>query len=640
VKERIEELRALIAHHDERYHVFDSPEISDDEYDALVRELKALEAAHPELARAPQPPGGRPNASFPPLRHLAPMLSLDNVFSPDELEAWLARVHKEVPAGPLVCEPKVDGVAISLLYEDGRFVRGGTRGDGTIGEDVTESLRPLVPAAIGDAPRLLEVRGEIYMPNAAFEKLGGGFANPRNAAAGSLRQKDASIAAQRGLQLLVYGAGRFEPRRFARHSQLLEWLAPRFPTVEIRRVDSADQALACVNAWLQRRHALPFGIDGVVIKLDDLAQRDELGATAKAPRWAVSYKFPAEERPTRVRAIIVNTGRSGKVTPFAVLDPVFVGGATVSLCNLSNENEVHRRDIRQGDMVLVRRAGDVRPEVVAPILEQRPPDARPWLFPEFCPSCNTKLERKAGDVDWRCPNRASCPSQGVQWLDHFAEWMEIDHLGWSTAAQLLDRELIRDPADLYFLDAAKLQGIRGFGVKSIERLLRSIDGARGRPLWKLLVALNIRHVGPAVARIVARAFPSLEQLAAAPLESLRDLEGVGPAIAQSVFEWFRDHRDLVEKLQRARVVGDAPEAPAGPLTGKTVVFTGNFSSLSREEAERRAEEAGAFVTGGVSKKTSFLVVGSDAGATKLNKARALGIEQIDEAEFLRRISGA
>jgi DNA ligase (NAD+) len=634
---RVEELRALIAHHDRLYHGEDRPQISDAEYDALVRELADLEGARPPLPSAT--PG------FAPFPHLSPMLSLDNVFSAEELHAWWQRLAKALPGEELrmTCEPKVDGVAVSLLYEDGRFVRGGTRGDGSVGEEISENLRGIVPPQLEDAPARIEVRGEVYLPAEAFAELNRTvdrpFANPRNAAAGSLRQKDAAVTASRGLKLLVYGAGRVEPRRVRLHSEELAWLAKSLPVVENRPVSSPEEALSLCDEWLKRRHSLSYGIDGVVIKIDAFAQRDELGTTARAPRWAVAYKFPAEERTTRVRAIVVNTGRSGKVTPFAVLVPVSVGGATITLCNLSNQDEVGRKDVRVGDMVWVRRAGDVRPEVVGPVVELRPPEAQPWVFPANCPSCNTPLVRKAGEADWRCPNKQGCPSQGVEWLDHFAEWMEIDHVGRSTAAQLLDRELVRDPGDLYYLDAVKLQGIRGFGEKSIQRLLRSIDGARARPLWKLLVALNIRHVGPSVARILARSFPSLEQLAAAPLPFLQQLEGVGPAIAQSVHDWFAQNQPLVEKLQRAGVRGEGAETPAGPLQGKSVVFTGNFASLSREAAERRAEEAGAFVGGSVSKKTDFLVVGSEPGATKLNKARALGIELIDEAEFLRRLSG-
>jgi DNA ligase (NAD+) len=641
-RRRADELRALIAHHDHQYHALDRPEVSDAEYDALTRELARIEAEFPSLKAPPGPPGAPPLQGFPPFAHQAPMLSLDNVFDGAELAAWWARLERELPGQPIVlaCEPKIDGVAISLRYEDGRFARGGTRGDGQVGEDVTANLRPLVPERI-EVGGTVEVRGEVYLPLEAFAPLAGEFANPRNVAAGSLRQKDAGVSAARGLRFLCYGTGAFEKRTSPRHSEELAALARAgLPVVESLLVSTVEAAQAACHGWLARRPTLPYAIDGVVLKLDAFAPRAELGATAKAPRWAVAWKFPAEERETLVRAVVVHTGRSGKVTPFAVLEPVFVGGATVSLTSLSNEDEVRRKDVRAGDTVRVRRAGDVRPELVAVVMERRPPDAAPWKFPSECPSCGAELARKPGEADWRCPNRAGCPSQSVEWLDHFAEWMEIEHLGASTAWQLLESGRIEDPADLYFLDEAKLSGLRGFGAKSVARLLRSIDAARARPLWRLLVALNIRHVGPQMARLLARQFSSLERLSAATLEELRAVESVGPAIAQAVVDFFRAERALVDKLQRAGVRGEGPEAPAGPLAGKTVVLNGNFSSLSREAAERRVEEAGALVAGSVSKKTDFLVVGSEPGATTLARARALGIEEIDEAELLRRLAGA
>jgi len=380
----------------------------------------------------------------------------------------------------------------------------------------------------------------------------------------------------------------------------------------------------------------------VVIKIDAFAQRAELGATARAPRWAVAYKFAAEERTTLVRAIVVHTGRTGKVTPFAVLEPVFVGGATVSLATLSNENEVRRKDVREGDTVVVRRAGDVRPEVVAPVPSLRPPGAAPWRFPDRCPSCDAPLARAEGEADWRCPNRAGCPSQGVEWLDHFAEVLEIDGLGYATASALRESGLVADPADLFLLDAAQLTALAGVGARTAEKLAASIAAARDRPLWRLLVALNIRHVGPSVARALARAFPSLERLAAATLDELTAAPSIGPAKAASVRDWFAEprHRAIVDKLRRAGVRIEERAAPSsGPLAGRTVVFTGELSSLSREEAIRRAEAAGAVVADGVSRRTSFLVVGNDAGQTKLGRARAISIETIDEAEFLRRLSG-
>jgi DNA ligase (NAD+) len=648
-------LRDQLAAHEARY-ASGRPTVADAEYDALARELVELETQFPSLVTADSPtqrlrdraPPGE--GGFAPLRHQAPMLSLDNVFGAEELRAWLARVEATVGAAPpLTCELKMDGVAVSLTYENGVFVRGGTRGDGSVGEDVTANLRGAagVRARLdGAAPATIEVRGEVYLPRDAFvrlnDALAGGrrFANPRNAAAGGLRQRDPAASAARGLAFVAWGTGRVEPRRARRHSEELALVAALGLPVDTtaRAVAGADEALAYVAEMQARRHALPFDIDGVVIKVDAFAARDELGATARAPRWAVAYKFPAEERTTRLLHIVVNTGRSGKVTPFAVLDPVFVGGATISLANLNNEDDVARKDFREGDLVIVRRAGDVRPEVVAPIVEERPAAAMPWQFPRRCPSCETELVRKAGEADWRCPNRRGCPSQTIMWLDHFAETLEIDGLGFRTAGALLERELIRDPGDLFALDRATLTSLSGVGEKSADKLLRSIDRVRTQPLWRLLVALNIRHVGPTTARTLARAFPSLAALAAASTEALAGAEGIGPTVAASVRDWFADADGaaLVEKLAQGGVRAEADLA-TGPLAGKTVIITGELDSMSRDEAIRRAEAAGAAVAGSVSKRTDFVVAGRDAGATKTRRAAELGTEVIDEPEFLRRL---
>jgi DNA ligase (NAD+) len=647
------ELRGVIRRHDQLYFVEAKPEVADVEYDALVRELRSLEEAWPELVTPDSPtktPGGQAAPGFPPIRHLQPMLSLDNVFDRAELEAWLERVQKTA-GGPveLTCELKIDGIAVSLVYEDGVLVRGGTRGDGEVGELLTGNLTKVrgVLERIDGAPRVLEVRGEVYLPVKAFEALNASlegeraFANPRNAAVGSLRQKDSSITATRGLELCVYGTGRVEPRAHARHSDELGWLRERGLPAEpmMRRARGADEVLAYVNEMLGRRASLPLAIDGVVIKVDSFALRSELGATAKAPRWAVAYKFPAEERTTLMRAIWVHTGRTGKVTPFAVLEPVFVGGATVSLANLSNQDDVARKDLREGDTVIVRRAGDVRPEVVAPVLSKRPADSQPWQFPSVCSSCGTQLVRKEGEADWRCPNRAGCPSQGVEWLNHFAEVLEIDHLGYKTAMVLLERELVKDPGDIYLLTADQLRTLPGFGPKMVERLLAAIGRAKSPPLWRLLVALNIRHVGPTTARGLARAFPSLDKLAAATQEELASAEGIGQVIAQSLHDFLHapENAPILGKLERAGVHAVVEES-AGPLAGKRIVLTGDFDAFSREEATRRAEAAGALVAGSVSKKTDFLVVGKEPGATKVQRANALGTEQIDEAEFLKRLT--
>ena len=646
-------LRAEVAAHDARYAV-GRPTVADAEYDVLVRELRALEAQFPSLRSADSPTARvqdrAPDATFAPIVHRVPMLSLDNVFSPDELRAWLGRVEAALGHVPiLTCELKIDGLAISLVYEHGVFVRGGTRGDGTVGEDVTANLRGirgLCERLKGPSPpAFAEIRGEVFMPRAEFERLNASlegkrrFANPRNAATGSLRQRDAAITASRNLRFAAWGVGAVEPRGARTHSEQMELLlGAGVETNPTEIVDGIDGVLAYVANTQARRHQIFFDIDGVVIKVDAFAARDELGATAKAPRWAVAYKFPAEERTTRLRQIVVNTGRSGKVTPFAVLEPVFVGGATISLANLNNEDDVARKDFRQGDLVVVRRAGDVRPEVVAPVVAERPAGAVPWQFPRVCPSCNAELQRKPGEADWRCPNRRGCPSQTIMWLDHFAETLEIDGLGFRTAALLLERELIRDPGDLFALDRALLTGLPGVGPKTADKLLASIDRARAQPLWRVLVALNIRHVGPTTARTLARAFPSLPALAAAALEALETIEGIGPTVAASVHDWFADadNAALVDKMQRGGVRAEA-DAATGPLAGKTLVLTGEYDAFSREEATRRAEAAGAAVAGSVSKRTDFVVAGRDAGATKVSRARALGTEIIDEAEFLRRL---
>ena len=650
---RAAELRRELAAHDARY-AAGRPTVADAEYDALAAELRRLEAEFPAL-RTPDSPTARvadrvADAGFAPLPHGAPMLSLDNVFSPAELDAWLARVRQALGRDPeLTCELKMDGVAVSLVYEAGHFVRGGTRGDGVVGEDVTANLRGVhgvLPRIADDEARIVEVRGEVYLPDVEFARLNEAaagarrFANPRNAAAGSLRTRDAAVVAGRGLRFLAWGTGRVEPRRFRRHSDELDWLAAAGFTVDATRTRANDAAAALeyVAASLAKRHQLGFAVDGVVLKVDDLAARDELGATAKAPRWAVAYKFPAEERTTRLRRIVVNTGRSGKVTPFAVLEPVFVGGATVSLANLSNEGEVARKDLREGDLVVVRRAGDVRPEVVAPVVEERPESLVPWQFPRVCPSCTTPLVRKEGEADWRCPNVAGCPSQSMEWLTHFAETLEIDGIGYATAHALLQSERLRDPGDLFFLDRASLMALPGIGAKTADKLLASIDRARTQPLWRVLVALNVRHVGPTTARLLARALPSLAQLQAATIEQLTALDGIGATVAGTLHDWFADasHATLVDKLQRGGV--QAPGVTqTGPLAGKTIVLTGELESLSREAAQARAEAAGAAVAGSVSKRTDFVVAGREPGATKLARAATLGTEVIDEREFLRRL---
>jgi DNA ligase (NAD+) len=665
---RVEELRAAIAHHDYLYYVLDRPELPDADYDTLVSELRGIEQRFPELITADSPTqrvGGRPSVLFAPAQHRTPMLSLDNAFSRDELTAWGARVERGVgDRAHFVCEPKIDGLAVSLTYENGSFTRGATRGDGAVGEDITPNLRTIrsLPMRLAGAshPALLEIRGEVYLPIEAFERinreLGDAgerpFANPRNAAAGSLRQKDPAATAARPLRVWCYGIGTIEHDRGseglrpARHSEALDYLrAAGLPVNdEISIVATLSEAFACCERWQQRRHDLPYQIDGAVVKVDELALRDELGATSRAPRWAIAYKFPAEERTTRVERIAVNTGRTGKVTPFAVLDPVFVGGATITYATLHNEDELHRKDVREGDTVIVRRAGEVIPEVVAPVLEKRPPGAVPFVFPTTCPSCGTTLVRAPGEANWYCPNRGACPSQTIEWLFHFAspDAMDIVHLGYMTGVTLARRGWARDPADIYALTAERLAELPGFKDKSIANLLSAIEASKDRPIWRLLVGLNIRRVGTHVAQLLTRAFPSIDALAAASVDDLQRIEGIGPEKAGSVHDWFADagHRDLVDRLRRAgvRMADPVPETGGepGPLHGQTIVLTGGFESMTREQAIAAAEAAGARVAGSVSKRTAFVVAGVNPG-TKLARAQALAVEIIDEAEYRRRL---
>jgi DNA ligase (NAD+) len=662
-KVRVEELRDLINHHDYRYYVLDDPEVSDVEYDELMRELRALEEEFPEFVTPDSPTqrvSGAPTVLFAPAEHRRPMLSLDNAFSWEELNAWGKRVERQVGGrADFVCELKIDGLAVALLYEDGAYVRGATRGDGWIGDDITANIRTIrsVPMRLRDdkPPSVLEIRGEVYLPVKAFEKLNQEllereqkmFANPRNAAAGSLRQKDPSITASRPLRLWCHGLGAVEGRRFERHSEILEYLTeaglPAAPQTE--RVETLEEVFAFCERWQRNRHSIDYEIDGVVVKVDQIALQEELGATSHAPRWAIAYKFPPEERTTLLRKIDVHTGRTGIVTPFARLEPVFVGGVTVSTATLHNEDEVKRKDVREADTVIVRRAGDVIPEVVGPVLSKRPKNARPWRFPKKCPSCGTELVRREGEAYRRCPNRSGCPSQNVEWLFAFASRgaMDIETLGYKTGMLLLDMGWVKDPADIYTLTREQLEQLPGFKEKKIQNLLSAIETSKDRPLWRLLVALNIPHVGYHVAQVVARAFPSIERLKAATVEVLMAVEEIGPEIARSVHDWFNDRRnlDLLKRLAAAGVRMEDPEPeapPEGPLSDKTIVITGGLVSMARSEAERTAQQAGAKVASSVSKKTDFVVVGEDPGS-KYDRALQLGVETIDEKEFLRRLKG-
>ncbi|MBA3690709.1 MAG: NAD-dependent DNA ligase LigA [Actinobacteria bacterium] len=660
-KVRVEELRQQLHHHGYRYHVLDDPEVADAEYDELMRELVRLEDAFPELITQDSPTqrvGATPADLFAPVRHRARMLSLDNAFSLDELRAWAARVERAVGTEvAYTCEPKIDGVACALTYEDGALVQAATRGDGVTGEDITANVRTVrgIPGRLlmKEPPPIIEVRGEIYLPVKAFEDLNRRlldaeqrpFANPRNAAAGSLRQKDPKVSASRPLRLWVHSFGYAESARFDSHMAFLEWARqnglPVAPTVE--RVDDLPGAIAYTERWERDRHRVDWEIDGVVVKVDSVAQQQELGATARAPRWAIARKFPPEERTALLRSIDVHTGRTGKVTPFAVLDPVFVGGVTITYATLHNEDEVRRKDVRKGDHVIVRRAGDVIPEIVGPVAAKRKRGARRWKMPANCTSCGTPLVRREGEVDWRCPNKRGCPDQGLEWLFHFAGRgaMDIEHLGYKTVMLLLERGLIEDPADIYALDAQKLATLPGFKDRSISNVLTQIEASKDRSLWRLLVGLNIRHVGEHVAQVLAGAFGSIDALAAATEDQIDAVPEIGPEIAATVRGWFDEEENLalVRKLRAAGVrLADEAAQDDGPkpLAGQTIVLTGGLEALSREEAAEAAKAAGARVASSVSKKTSFVVAGESPGS-KYDRAVELGVEILDEDAFLRRL---
>jgi len=658
-KVRVEELREQLNEHSYRYHVLDDPVVSDVEYDELMRELIALEERFPELVTPDSPTqrvGVAPTDLFAPVQHRTPMLSLDNVFSEDDLRAWAARVEREVGEGArFSCELKIDGVAVAITYEDGTLTRGATRGDGRTGEDITANVRTVrsVPQRLRtkNPPRLLEIRGEIYFPTRAFERLNQQlleqgqrpFANPRNGAAGSLRQKDPKITASRPLSLWCHSFGYADGIRFDSHSGFLVWCRdvglPVAPTSEVR--EDVPSVLDYVEHWGENRHSVDWDIDGVVLKVDQRQLQEELGATSHAPRWAIAYKFPPEERTTLLRKIDVHVGRTGKVTPFAWLEPVYVGGVTVTTATLHNEDEVRRKDVRNGDTVIVRRAGDVIPEVVGPVLTKRKKSARRWKMPATCPACGTPLVRPEGEADFRCPNKRGCPMQQEEWLFAFASRgaMDIEGLGYKTGMLLRDRDLIADPGDIYTLTAEQLADLPGFKERSIENLLSSIEASKDRPIWRLLVALNIRHVGEHVAQVLARSFRSIDAIAGASKEDIDGIEEIGPEIARSVYDWFHDEQNLqlVEKLRSAGIRMADPVAPVeagGPLSRTTIVLTGGLESMSRDEATAAAQAAGARVASGVSKKTDFVVVGENAGS-KAAKAQELGVEIVDEAEFLR-----
>ncbi len=671
--ERIDQLRRSIAHHNERYYAFDAPEISDADYDLLVRELSALEAAHPELASAASPTqqvgAGRLATTFSEVVHRVPMTSLDNAMDVAELEAWGERVAKGLAgeAPQFVCEPKIDGLAISLRYEGGRFVQAATRGDGRVGEDVTRNVATIadVPERLpenqpGRLPQVLEVRGEVYLPVAAFERLKAAKeqenveriaagrkpepvpVNPRNAGAGSLRQKDPSITAARGLALWCYQLGEVVGGRdFTSHHETLEYLRTLgFPVnPQIRVVGSLAEVVAYCHECEQQRHALGYEIDGVVVKVDSLAQRELLGFTSRAPRWAIAFKFPPEERTTLLKAIEVSVGRTGRTTPYAVLEPVFVGGSTVSMATLHNQDQVAAKDVRPGDTVVVRKAGDVIPEVVGPVLSLRPAGLAGWQFPTVCPCpLRSELVRIEGEADTRCVEPA-CPFQRDQRIIYFASRvaMDIEGLGESTVFQLSDAGLVSDPGDIYALTREQLLTLDKWGETKADNLLAAIEASKSRPLPKVLTALGCKGLGPAASEALARAFGTLDAVMQASEAELATTDGVGPIIAASIVRWFADaaNRAFVDKLRAAGVEFGRVEVRRLPqnLTGKAVVVTGTLAGFTREQAEAAIKDRGGKSPGSVSAKTFAVVVGVEPGASKVTKATELGVPVLDETGF-------
>jgi DNA ligase (NAD+) len=657
---RAEELRSEIRYHNERYYGLDEPEISDAEYDELMRELQALEEAYPDL-RTPDSPtqrvGGAASTLFAPVRHRQPMMSLDNATTFEDLLAWAKRMERFISGEvDFASELKIDGLAMSLLYEGGRLTRAATRGDGVTGEDVTANVRTIgvIPHTLrrdGPVPEVVEVRGEVYMPISAFEELnqrqaaaeGRTFINPRNAAAGSLRQKDASITASRELAFWAYQIGdKVGGPTFTKHSQTLEWLAALGFLINpnIRTLHGLDAVNDFCHHWLDHRHDLDYEIDGVVVKVDDLAQRRELGSTSKAPRWAIAYKFPPEEKTTLLKDIMVSIGRTGKATPFAVLDPVVVGGATVGMATLHNEDQVREKDVRPGDTVIVRRAGDVIPEVRGPVLSLRPPDLAAWTFPAACPVCGEPLVRLEGESDTFCVN-TDCPGQRVQRISHFAARgaMDIEGLGERTVYQFCEAGLLTDVADIYSLDFDKVRQFEGFGEVSVGNLQRAIEASKDRPLPNLLVGLSIRHLGGTGSQVLARALGHLDRIMAASVDEMAAVEGIGPTIAASVAEFFGldRNRDVVERLRAAGVNFEGPAGPSAPqvLTGQSIVVTGTLEGWSREAAEEAIKVRGGKAPGSVSKKTTAVVVGAEPGTAKVTKAQELGVPVLDEEGFAK-----
>ena len=656
-KKRVEELREQINYHNYRYYVLDSPQISDAEYDELMKELIRLEQEYPELITPESPTqrvGAAPVEEFGVVEHRVPLLSLDNVFAYDELAAWHRRISNLVPGRSMdfVCEPKLDGLAVALTYSEGRLVTGATRGDGYRGEDVTQNLRTIrsIPLSVPkDAPARFEVRGEVFISKAGFKKLNEQraqeglplFANPRNAAAGSVRQLDPRVTAKRLLDIYIYALGWAEGPVPDTHWEMLAYLKSLgFKISPYNERDSnIDMVEKYYQRWVEDREQLEFEADGIVAKVNPLDLQRELGVVGRAPRWAIAYKFPAIQVTTRLLDIGINVGRTGSLNPYAILEPVFVGGVTIRQAALHNEEDIRRKDIRIGDTVIVQRAGQVIPQVVGPVVSKRTGKERVFIMPARCPVCGGEVIKPEGEVMARCVN-ASCPAQIFRSLGHFVSRgaMDIDGIGEKLAAALLSAGLVKDVADLYYLTADQLMGLERMGKKSVQNVINAIEESKNRPLPRVIFALGTRHVGEETAELLASHFDSVDKLAKASKEELLEVPTIGPATADSIYTFFRQKANLkvIEKLRKAGVKLEAEKVRPRelPLAGQEFVLTGRLETLTRSEAEARIKTLGGAVGSSVTKKTTFLVVGADPGS-KLDRARSLGTRRLSEEELLK-----
>ena len=664
IAERYRELLDQLREHNHRYHVLDAPIIDDNTYDLLYRELVELEDAHPELVANVSPTqrvGGPVAEAFSPVTHRQRMFSLDNAMDLDDLAKWNERLIGSLGHQPSAysCELKIDGLAVSLTYESGFLTRAATRGDGVVGEDVTANVRTIrsVPLELrGDAPPVMEVRGEIYLPVSEFDALNERqaeaglqpYINPRNTAAGSVRQKDPSTTASRNLAVWIYQLGHIEGGPdLDTHTSQMQWIADLGLRVNPANatVSDFDEVVAYIADATERRHDRDYETDGIVVKLDSLRDQQEAGFTARSPKWAIAFKLPPEEKTTRLDEIRINVGRTGAVTPYAVMEPVFVGGVTVTNATLHNEGEIHRKDVRPGDTVIVRRAGDVIPEVVGPVPELRPPGTEVWRMPTVCPYCGNPIVLPDGQAKAKCTGGFECPSRLREYLSHFVSRgaMDIDGMGYRTIDTLLELGLISDPADIYRLAVDDLLPLDGWKETSATNLIAAIDASRKRSLSKLIFALGIDHVGGTVAGLLAREFGSIDALASADADDIEQIDGVGPEIARSVEEWFADpvNNDMVGRLGRAGVSleDDTVESSLPQnLVGTTVVITGAIEGFTRDSAREAVEQRGGKVTSSVSSRTSALIAGERAGS-KLAKAESLGIPVLDGEEFVALLDG-